>query len=261
MSTHEDHREAIRKEYKKQAPHWARRETSPHLRWAVDNLDLQPDFVVLDVAAGTGLLARAIAPYVGRVVASDITPEMQSLGRDEAEQDGMINIAFEYGVAEDLPYPDSSFDITVTRFSVHHFLEPEAVTAEMFRVCRPGGKLAVIDMVSPEDGDLAVRYNALEKLRDRTHTRALSAREINRLVAGSGAEITGRYSREVEMDTGRWLDSAQVEADEREQILEAINRELSGGGETGLRPFLRDGNPMFMHAWEMVVAEKPSQIV
>lgn len=259
LSSHESHHDAIRREYKKQAPYWSRRETSSDLQWAVDNLDPQSELEVLDVAAGTGLLARAIAPHVQRVVASDITPEMQSLGAYEAEQEGITNIAFEPGEAENLPYPDSVFDMVVTRFSVHHFLEPQAVIAEMGRVCRPGGRVAVIDMTAPEQEELAARYNELEHKRDRTHTRALSARELRMIVEDAGLKITGRYDREVEVNLERWLDSAEVVPPERGQILAAINQELEGSTETGLRPFVREGERMFKHLWEMVVAEKPTE--
>lgn len=256
-SGYRDHYKAIREEYKKQVPNWATEEISADLLWVINNLDLQTDFAVLDVAAGTGLLGRAIAPYVGRVVASDITEDMLAVGREESGRDGIYNIDFEQGVAEDLSYATDSFDLVVTRFSVHHFLYPEAVISEMRRVCRSGGRVVVVDMTSPEDEELAERYNGLEHLRDHTHTRALSARELNDLVREVGLEVIGSYSRRVEMNTNRWLDFAQVGPAERTDVLTAIHAELEGLEETGLRPFMRDGELMFTHLWEMVVAEKP----
>lgn len=258
----EDYRgqyEAIREEYAKQAPSWAIREVSADLLWVVDHLSLQPHYEVLDVAAGTGLLGRALAPHVARVVASDITEEMLSGGREEAARDGTTNIRFEQGTAEELPYPASSFDMVVTRFSMHHFINPAAVVAEMVRVCRIGGKVVVVDMTSPEDEELAARYNYVERLRDRTHTRALAAHELNEIVAEAGLDVADRYSREVEVNAERWLDSAQVGPTERGHILTAMDKELNGFGETGLRPFLRDGELMFRHVWEMVVAQKPAE--
>lgn len=257
LDAYRNHHEAIRQEYGRQAPNWATTEISPHLRWVVGNLDLRPDFAVLDVAAGTGLLGRAIAPHVGRVVAADITGEMLARGREESERDGLTNIVFEHGTAEDLPYPDDAFDLVATRFSAHHFLRPEAVISEMRRVCRSGGKVAVIDLTSPEDERLAERYNGLERLRDRTHTRALSARELDELVREAGLGIVARHSREVEMNADRWLDTAQAGPAERAEILAAMNAELGGSGATGLRPFVRDDELMFVHFWEMIVAEKP----
>lgn len=259
LKAYRGHHEAIRQEYKKQAPSWATSEISPDLLWVVDHLNLPPYYTVLDVAAGTGLLGRAISPHVSQVVASDITEEMLVQGREEATRDGANNIRFEQGAAEDLPYLDCSFDMVVTRFSVHHFVDPAAVVSEMSRVCHPGGKVVVVDMVAPQNEKLAIRYNNLEQLRDRTHTRALTERELSQLVADAGLGSTDLYSREVVMNASYWLDFAQVEPGEREQIIAALDEDLEGSNETGLRPFARDGELMFRHVWEMVVAKKPAK--
>jgi len=258
-NAYRDHHEAIRQEYKKQAPSWATKEISSDLLWVVDHLNLQPHYVALDVAAGTGLLGRAISPHVSQVVASDITEEMLAQGREETARDGTTNFRFEQGTAEDLLYPDASFDVVVTRFSVHHFIDPAAVVSEMSRVCRPGGKVAVVDMVAPQSEKLALRYNDLERLRDLTHTQALTVPGLNQLVGDAGLDNIDHYSREGEVNASNWLDSAQVEPAKRKQILAALNADLEGSSETGLRPFTRDGELMFRHTWEMVVAEKPTE--
>ena len=175
LAAYQHQHNAIREEFRKQAANWGKNETiSPHLRWVVERLVLEPHFEVLDVAAGTGLLGRAISPHVKRVTAVDLTPEMLAEGRVEAERQGIANISFELGAAEELPYPDSSFDMVVTRFSLHHFKSPEVALREMARVCRVRGSLVVIDIVAPEDEDLAAEYNRTERLRDSSHTLALS---------------------------------------------------------------------------------------
>lgn len=65
----------------------------------------------------------------------------------------------------------------ITRYSFHHFLEPQAVLAEMVRVCKPGGKVAVVD-VFMSTSEQAEAYNRMEKLRDPSHTRALLLAEL-----------------------------------------------------------------------------------
>ena len=84
-----------------------------------------------------------------------------------------------------LPFPDASFSVVVTRYSFHHFLDPKAVLAEMVRVCRPGGRVAVIDVFtsSPEQAEA---YNRVEKLRDPSHVRALSLGELTGLCDDAG---------------------------------------------------------------------------
>jgi ubiquinone/menaquinone biosynthesis C-methylase UbiE len=256
LTPYKNQHQSIQEEFKKQASSWGKREISPHLLWVIDRLGLQPHFEVLDVAAGNGLLSRTLAPHVKQVVAVDITSEMLAQGRVNAEQSGIANICFEQGIAENLPYPANAFDLVITRFSFHHFLHPEVVAQEMHRVCCAGGKVVVIDIVAPEDQSLAATYNHYERLRDTTHTEALSPSRLKAVVKQTGAEIIHDYMRDVEMDLHDWLDFTQTPSQERQQILEAVNQELKGDGKTGLQPFFHNNKLMFMHTWRIVVGTK-----
>src|SRR5262249_27174046 len=80
----------------------------------------------------------------------------------------------------------STFDIVATRFSFHHFIEPGAVLKEMVRVCRPGGRIVVVDSCPSEDKEKAAAFNRLELLRDPSHTRALPLSEMKELFAAAG---------------------------------------------------------------------------
>ncbi len=123
--THDDE---IRRQFTLQATRFGQQgltlSSADYLQWVVNQLALQPHFVVLDVAAGTGHLGRAIAPHVQRVVAVDLTPAMIAEGRREAATARLSNITFEQGRAEKLPYPDDAFDMVVTSLSLHHFADP-----------------------------------------------------------------------------------------------------------------------------------------
>jgi ubiquinone/menaquinone biosynthesis C-methylase UbiE len=259
----EDHHEVIRREFSKQAPRFEGKGLAlanpEHLHWVVDNLDLRSHFEVLDVAAGTGHLSRAIAPYVRRVVALDLTPEMLVHARREAEDAGLTNIVFERGFAESLPYPDESFDLVVSRLSIHHFEDPHIQIGEMARVCRPGGKVAVSDLVSPDDTGLAATHNRLERVRDPSHTRALSAGELTMVARNAGLEILRTVSREVEVSVDRWLELTGVANDGRRRIIAEFTQELNGLSMTGMRPFIRDNELMLVQTWVIAVGVKPSR--
>jgi SAM-dependent methyltransferase len=248
--------DSVRDEFKKQATSWGKNEISPHLQWVVDRLSFAPRLEVLDVAAGTGLLSRAISPHVKRVVAVDITPEMLAQGQSEADRLGITNVEFQQGAAEALPYATASFDMVVTRFSVHHFKSPEVAIREMCRVCRREGTLVVIDIVSYEDDELAARYNNVERLRDSSHTQALSPSGLKKIMEDAGAKILNYYSREVENRVDDWLEFTHTEENRRRQILELMQSELEGGAETGMRPFFTENRLMFMHTWGIVIGEK-----
>ena len=256
----ENHHEVVRREFSKQASRFGRKDLAltsrEYLQWMVDNLDLRPHFSVLDVAAGTGHLARAIAPHVKRVVAVDLTTEMLLKGSHEAAEDGITNVTFEQGLAENLPYPHDAFDMVVSRFSIHHFEDPQMQIAEMVRVCRPEGRVAVIDLVSPDDETLAAAYNRLERRRDPSHTRALSVAELRRAVRDAGLEIVHTVSREVEVSVKPWLDLTGIEPEMRRAILDELTHELEGLTTTGMRPFMRDNELMFVQTWVVVVGVK-----
>lgn len=255
-SAYQHQLQAVRREFGKQAPAWSTDQISPDLQAMVARLPLRPHCQVLDVAAGTGLLSRSMAPHVKSVAAVDLTPEMLARGRQAAAQAGIANVHFEQGAAEDLPYPAAAFDLIATRFSIHHFLSPAAALREMARVCRPGGQVAVIDLVAPEDPHLAAGYNDWERRRDASHARALPLGELCQLMEEIGLKITLRDTRDVEMNVDDWLNFAQTEPGRRAHIRQALRQELEGSTPTGLRPFRREGALLFLHRWGIVAGEK-----
>jgi SAM-dependent methyltransferase len=181
---------------------------------------------------------------------------MLAQGQQEAAQQGLMNVLFEPGEAEHLTYGNEAFDLVVTRFSLHHFIDALAPMREMARVCRRGGRVAVIDMVSPDDPALAETYNQLERLRDPSHVRSLAADELVRLMQETGLEIVHRASRDVEVDLDRWLDLTHAESAARETIREALTQDIHGLKTSGLRPYMRDHELKFLHAWHIVVGLK-----
>jgi SAM-dependent methyltransferase len=256
----ETQHEVVRREFGQQAARFGEPgltlSNPDYLAWMVEQLDLQPHWEVLDVAAGTGHLSRAIAPHVQRVVAVDLTPEMLSQGRREAEQAGVTNLVFEQGVAEHLPYPEAAFDLVVSRFSLHHFADARGPLQEMVRVCRPGGRVAIIDLVSPDDPTTAVTYNQLERWRDPSHTRALTADELQGMMHHVGLDVVRMVPRDVEVYPERWMDLTQVSPPVRQTIRVALSQDLQGLKTTGMRPFMRQDELMFLHAWLIAVGVK-----
>jgi ubiquinone/menaquinone biosynthesis C-methylase UbiE len=260
LPMNETQHDVVRREFGQQAARFGEQgltlSNQAYLQWMVEQLDLQPHFEVLDVAAGTGHLSRAIAPHVKRVVALDLTSEMLAQGRREAAQQGLTNLVFEQGEAESLPYPDEAFDLVVTRFSLHHFADPRGPVHEMVRACRRGGRVAIIDMVSPDDPAVAATHNHLERLRDPSHTRELTADELQQLIREVGLAIVHTAPRDVEGDLDRWLDLTGAVPGARQTIREALTQDLLGLNTTGMRPYMRDQELKFQHAWLVVVGMK-----
>jgi SAM-dependent methyltransferase len=220
-------------------------------------LDLHPGDVLLDVAAGTGHAARALAGSVRCAIALDTTEAMLAAGKAAADRDGIRNVVFVHGDATALPFPDASFDVVVARYAVHHFAAPEQPVAEMARCLRPGGQLALADIVADEDPAVAAAQNHLERLRDPSHARALALEELAALVRGAGLDVASTASREVERRLAPWLDQADAITATRAAIGAELAAELAGGPATGLLPRERDGEMRFVHRIASVVATRP----
>ena len=108
----------------------------------IDRLKLRAGESVLDVACGTGNLAIPAARARARVTGVDIAPNLIAQARLEARAAACV-IHFDVGDAEALPYADGQFDTTVTMFGAMFAYRPERAAAELLRVTRPGGRVAM----------------------------------------------------------------------------------------------------------------------
>ncbi len=108
----------------------------------VAGLRVEPGERVLDVACGTGNLTLPAARGGAVVVGVDIAPNLLATGRQRAGQEG-LNIQFDEGNAEALPYADGSFDTVISMFGAMFAPRPERVASELLRVVRPGGRIAM----------------------------------------------------------------------------------------------------------------------
>ena len=156
------------------------------LQLIIDAAQPAPDDTVLDVACGGGIVVCAFAPHVRHATGIDMTPAMLERARTLAAEKRLANVTWQEGEVERLPYPDGAFTIVVTRFAMHHLLDPAAVFREMVRVCAPGGRAVVVDTYTSEDPAKAAAFNRLEILRDPSHARSLYLAELKGLFQTAG---------------------------------------------------------------------------
>ncbi|HVQ37801.1 MAG TPA: methyltransferase domain-containing protein [Pyrinomonadaceae bacterium] len=108
----------------------------------IARLELKPGDRVLDVACGSGNLSIPAARAGAVVTGLDIAPNLLEQARARAAAAGLA-IQFDEGDAESLPYDDAAFDVVVSMFGAMFAPRPERVAAELVRVCRPGGRIAM----------------------------------------------------------------------------------------------------------------------
>ncbi len=135
-----------------------------HHRWrerAADRAELGAGDRALDVCCGTGDLALELARRVvpgGEVVGCDFSERMLELARAKAAERG-AEVAFEWADALELPYEDSGFDAVAVGFGVRNFADLDRGLAEMTRVLRPGGRLAILEITQPTRPPLSTFFS------------------------------------------------------------------------------------------------------
>jgi ubiquinone/menaquinone biosynthesis C-methylase UbiE len=214
-----------------------------------------PGDAVLDLACGPGSLSLQLAPYVREVTGLDLTPGMLEQARAAQATQGALNVRWIEGDAAHVPFPDASFDLVVSRAAFHHFETPAAVFAEMARVCRPGGHIAVSD-VTPDDHRVDA-YNRTEKMRDPSHAHAHSVAELRALGDALGLgepRIDTRMSGP--MPYAAVLATSFPEEFTREQLLEVMRAD-AGSDELGFRAELRDDEVLVTYRTSTLVWDRP----
>ncbi|MDF1555862.1 MAG: methyltransferase domain-containing protein [Deferrisomatales bacterium] len=234
--TGESHKQAVKKQFAKTAQEYSQWATVDAGRAKSDVAFFLPSETdrTLDVACGPGTLSLKLAALTREVVGIDLTNELLAIAASKAREQGLTNVTFTPGDVEDLPYSAETFDLVVCGSALHHFPDPRKVFQEMGRVCKPGGRVGVIDIVSPEEPDRAALTLEIRRLRDPSHARALKASEILTLFREAGL-LSLRHKAEFRSERFRsWARTGGIEeADPRYARLWSLYEGAIEGDGTG----------------------------
>jgi ubiquinone/menaquinone biosynthesis C-methylase UbiE len=193
------HGEQILDQFTKQASLFqaTHRAAEDAIRHAITVSGVDANDTVLDVACGPGVLTCAFAKVARHVTGIDITPKMLEQARALQETSRVRNVGWLFGDVYQMPFDAGRFSMIITRYALHHLERPDAVVAEMARVCQPEGQVVIIDSAPPLEK--AAAFNDIERLRDPSHTRALTAEEVAEIMATERLHIVRRllYAWEV----------------------------------------------------------------
>jgi SAM-dependent methyltransferase len=149
--------------------------------------DLHAGEVVLDLGSGAGadvLISARRVGASGRAIGLDMTDEMLDLARRNANEAGVVNVQFVKGHIEEIPLPDASVDVVISNCVINLSADKPAVLREAARVLRPGGRLAVSDVIADPDMDAATRADMQQWTG--CIAGALTRDEFERALAGAG---------------------------------------------------------------------------
>ena len=211
----------------------------------------QRNWIVLDVATGAGHTALAFAPHVTRVVATDLTPEMLDEARKLAQEREIKNIEFKLADAHALPFDDNKFDLVTNRIALHHYLNARKAIAEMARVCKRGGIVALVDNVVPPDRLTAFYINDFEKLRDPSHNWAYPVEQLEAYVAKVKLRVEHVETIRKEMEFEPWAKRMGASAKTKTQ-LRALLRDAPENVRASLTPRTA-GKKLFFSLTEAII--------
>jgi len=199
----------------------------------------QTDDVVVDLGAGTGLLALALAPRVRDLVAVDISERMLERLDDAAIADGIHNVEAVVADLRQLPLDDESATLVVSNYAFHHLHDTgkELALAEARRILRPGGRLVICDMMFSLSLDRRDRRLVAEKL---AALLKLGPAGVVRIVRNAGRLVAGRWEQPATPETwqqmlaARGFEDVKIELLEHEAAVAVARRpELSTEGARG----------------------------
>lgn len=179
--------------------------SGPDLEAMLMAANLPADALVLDAGCGAGHTAVAFAPHVGRVIAYDLTEAMLPQVEAVAQEKGILNVETQHGDVEELPYDDATFDAIVTRYSAHHWPQPQRALAEFARVLKPGGIFLISDIVAPPDAAADSFLQTIEVLRDPSHVRDHSIAQWQAMMAAAGFSSEVIFTHDLSLHMGQWL--------------------------------------------------------
>jgi len=208
-----------------------RQETRQDVTW----MKPQAHERALDLACGPGTLALELARHGCRVYAFDLAEQMLARARQAARTGGAQELHFAVGDVEHLPLPTGGFDLVTCSFSLANFPAPHDAVAEICRVTRPGGRVAVLEVVAPEDPAERAEFNRLEQLRSGgAPTRLLSLRDLLALYRQANLDLLDACVSVRQRRLDDWLTlghlgrTPQARRRLREQVLQTAKENTAG---------------------------------
>lgn len=217
---------AAQEQYARQSHHYGRGhvlENVEDVQSALEFIPLLAPAKVLDIATGAGHTGLYLASLGHDVILADLAQPMLERALRAARERG-LTVQVRQHAAEELPYPDSTFDLVTCRMAAHHFSSPENFIRETARILKPQAWLLLIDR-SVEDGqpEAEAWLHAVEKWRDPSHVRLLTPRVIRGLCGAHGLVCTHvTMTAFKQPDLNRYFETAATPLENQKEVLKLV---------------------------------------
>ena len=248
------HNENIKEQFSKQATSYtavaAHRDS---LEVLIEMSGVSNEDTVLDIACGSGIVTCEFAKHAQEVTGIDITEGMLDEAKKLQLTNNLTNINWILDDVVRLQFLDNHFSIVVTRFSFHHFMDYKKVFDEMIRVCKPNGTIMVVDVAIPSDSVRA--YDEMEKLRDSSHTGALTIEKFETLFQNNKLKDCQKsdYRMEIELETQ--LNASCLNDEDRRKLRSMITQDISQNN-LGVNVVLKDTKYFLYYPISIYAAQK-----
>lgn len=186
------------------------------LQQLMKHLPLHHQMIALDIATGGGHVAKYLSKHVKHVVATDLTEEMLWNTANHLKE--FKNIEFKVADAEQLPFPDNTFDIITCRYAAHHFPHPEKFIQEVYRTLKREATFLFVDNVGHENPKLDDFINRLDKMRDASHVRSLKISEWINMMNDSQFTILHEQTRNKKLPFTEWVTRTLHDQEDIERV-------------------------------------------
>ena len=254
-----DSKEIVRRQFDLQAQsfsRWSVTRNEEYMQAYFEFIGLGKGDELLDVACGTGEFAIFCAGRIGSVHGIDISQGMIQLAESQARAEGLQNITFSCLDVEHIPCASGSFSVVQCRSAFHHMENYSSVFREMLRCCRPGGRLAVQDIMAYDDPQVNSFFEALEREVDVSHNATLHRQEFIDIFDQNQVEVVRSLVVEVELNFREYLGHAHQTAFGLEKIRDLLDKGLSDREISQFLYAKEDGELVFKRKVFLILGQK-----
>lgn len=239
MTDTNDHDRELADAFDGQAPKFERAPVQTDLaalQRLVREANFPPGGLILDAGCGPGLVAEALLAAGWSVYGVDLSGEMVMRARQRCCGAYGTRAWFVQRSIFDADLEYSPYDGAISRYVLHHVLDPPAFVRRQAELLRPGGVLVACDHLTDPDPARADHHERLERARDRSHTRSLTGGQIVDLFAAAGLSDITMVEEAYDLDFDEWFDRGSPDRS-KDEVRAAL---LAGPRVRGFAPTLRD---------------------